>query len=426
MQHQIIEEEDITSGIVSNLVHVIGNVNLKRSSARTKLWQLDHNYHCAVIGTCLTMAEVKKLLNLVQIEFNGKTTYDLHTAIVTLISYNDGRSKKVQNYLDKKFSSAIQKSRKMDEEQLREQWQSSLNTGDIIGIFWAIMSHPLCDSDMKRIIYGDIHMLSHMSGASNRADLKRLNLLEKERKELIKNTSSWETKYQKLDKKFVHLKTVKEQQDNALTDQINQFNLLKESNDQLISSKSAKERQQLHTQVEKLNNKISFQNNELTKYHNKVEKLTDLVSQLKKQMTISEATITEHQEETEFLQHLLSQQQEDKCQFQKQGLCGQCVLYVGGRANLIPHYRDLVEAKAGVFLHHDGGIEKSTQDLPQSLKRADLVIFPSDCISHDAYWQIKRLCKKQQKPYQYLKSSGLYSLSSGLDQIIAKAEVSTM
>ncbi|WP_221898399.1 DUF2325 domain-containing protein [Bathymodiolus japonicus methanotrophic gill symbiont] len=29
-----------------------------------------------------------------------------------------------------------------------------------------------------------------------------------------------------------------------------------------------------------------------------------------------------------------------------------------------------------------------------------MVVFPSNCISHDAYWKIKRTCNKQNKPYQ--------------------------
>jgi hypothetical protein len=90
---------------------------------------------------------------------------------------------------------------------------------------------------------------------------------------------------------------------------------------------------------------------------------------------------------------------------------------VGGKKNLIPHYRDLVEQKSGVFLHHDGGDEKNTQALSSSLIRADIVIFPSTCISHEAYWKIKQACKKQQKPFKYLSSPGLCSLSSTLDKI---------
>ena len=49
-----------------------------------------------------------------------------------------------------------------------------------------------------------------------------------------------------------------------------------------------------------------------------------------------------------------------------------------------------------------------------------MVIFPSDCISHDAYWRIKSTCKKQQKPYEYINSSGLHSLSNILDKIMTE------
>ncbi|WP_428354923.1 DUF2325 domain-containing protein [Methyloprofundus sp.] len=98
------------------------------------------------------------------------------------------------------------------------------------------------------------------------------------------------------------------------------------------------------------------------------------------------------------------------------------LLYVGGKTNLIPFYRELVEEHAGTFMHHDGGLEKNTQDLQQSLSKADVVVFPSSCISHDAYWKIKRICNKQNKPYQYLKSSGLYSLSSALNKIMSTIE----
>ncbi|WP_428354936.1 DUF2325 domain-containing protein [Methyloprofundus sp.] len=71
------------------------------------------------------------------------------------------------------------------------------------------------------------------------------------------------------------------------------------------------------------------------------------------------------------------------------------VLYVkGDKINLTPFYRELVEEHAGTFMHHDGGIEKNTQDLQYSLSKADVIVFPSSCISHDAYWKIKQTCKK--------------------------------
>ena len=390
---------------------------------KVKLWDLVHNYHCAIIGTCLTMAEVKKILGQLNIGSNGFSTYELHTTIVSIISENNFPSKKVQNYLDKKFKSTVQKTRKMNADELKGFWKAALYCGDIIAAFWAVMSHPESDEAMKKTSYGDIHMLSHMSGASNRADLKRLSLLEKEREKHITEMRSWETKCNKLATENSRLLNNAKAHQEQRSDLENHVTALKNSLDQLLILQSTKDRQELENQLEKLNIKINYQANELAKHQDKDKQLSKLVSHQKHQIMTNKAELLAYQNEVEYLHAILVEKPQSSCPLQKRGLCGQCVLYVGGKTNLIPHYRELVEEKSGVFIHHDGGIEKNTQDLQQSLSKADVVVFPSSCISHDAYWKIKRSCKKQHKPYQYLKSSGLYSLSDVLDKIMAKTEV---
>ena len=46
------------------------------------------------------------------------------------------------------------------------------------------MTHPLASEALMVDAFGDVHMLSHLLGASNRADIRRLNALEKEREAL--------------------------------------------------------------------------------------------------------------------------------------------------------------------------------------------------------------------------------------------------
>ncbi len=77
----------------------------------------------------------------------------------------------------------------------------------------------------------------------------------------------------------------------------------------------------------------------------------------------------------------------DRCQ--ERNLCGKCILYVGGRTNLIRHYRSLVEKYGGQFLHHDGGVETSSKKLQKILPKADAVLFPVDCVSHEASLFVK-------------------------------------
>jgi hypothetical protein len=95
-------------------------------------------------------------------------------------------------------------------------------------------------------------------------------------------------------------------------------------------------------------------------------------------------------------------------------LSAQTMLYVGGRPNQIPQLKSLVERTGARFLHHDGGIEHSSSLLPGLISRADVLLFPIDCISHDAVATLKRLCRQLEKPYLPLRTASLATLASSL------------
>ena len=80
----------------------------------------------------------------------------------------------------------------------------------------------------------------------------------------------------------------------------------------------------------------------------------------------------------------------------------------------ISRLRDLVSKWNGELLHHDGGIEKSLEELNRSVAKADAVLFPTDCISHNAALRLKNLCRQSLKPYVPLRTSGLASFVAGL------------
>jgi hypothetical protein len=98
-------------------------------------------------------------------------------------------------------------------------------------------------------------------------------------------------------------------------------------------------------------------------------------------------------------------------------LAGLTILYIGGRPNQVPKLKALVERHAGAFLHHDGGIEHSAGLLPGLVSRADVSLFPVDCVSHDAVAVIKRVCRQAGKPYRPLRTSSLACLLAALATI---------
>jgi hypothetical protein len=91
-----------------------------------------------------------------------------------------------------------------------------------------------------------------------------------------------------------------------------------------------------------------------------------------------------------------------------------CILYVGGRNHQIPQIRGLVEGTSGRFLHHDGGLEHNTALIPGLVSRADIVVFPVDCISHESAISVKRSCRLMGKRYMPLRTSSLACLLAAL------------
>ncbi|HEY0832874.1 MAG TPA: DUF2325 domain-containing protein, partial [Azospirillum sp.] len=87
-------------------------------------------------------------------------------------------------------------------------------------------------------------------------------------------------------------------------------------------------------------------------------------------------------------------------------LGGQAILYVGGRPGLVPRLRETVQTLNGDLLHHDGGVEQAAHCLEGLVERADLVVCPVDCVSHDACLRVKGLCRRMRKPFIPLRSSG--------------------
>ncbi|KIM00335.1 Membrane protein involved in colicin uptake [Paramagnetospirillum magnetotacticum MS-1] len=98
-------------------------------------------------------------------------------------------------------------------------------------------------------------------------------------------------------------------------------------------------------------------------------------------------------------------------------LSGRLILYVGGRHQHVAHLRRLVEERGGGFVHHDGGVEQSMTKLANHLERADAVLFPVGCVSHQAQSKVKDLCRRFEKPFKPLRSTGIGAITQALESL---------
>jgi hypothetical protein len=98
---------------------------------------------------------------------------------------------------------------------------------------------------------------------------------------------------------------------------------------------------------------------------------------------------------------------------------GRHVLCVGGRTALLAQYRALAQRLGIRLIHHDGGQEASLSRLPELINAADAVLCPTDCVSHAAYFQVKRHCKRCDKPCLLFEGAGVSGFAAALARLAA-------
>ena len=376
------------------------------SKQRTRIWDLHHSLHCSIIGTCLTTAELRKLLIRVDVQGAGSANeHDVHQLGVLLVRNPKGGAKQLQKTLDRKHKIALnQFSKARDAPAVLALWDDAVRRGDIPGAYWAALTHPATTEAVVKRVFGEVHMLSHLVGAANRADIRRLRELEEERTELA---ATIERQQRQLRDGFTSRDEAIRRLNDALArkagEEVSAVEIV--SDTQVLTATLADREKRLAEEVhrrERLQARlanIAAARDEADRARHLVERehsvLRDELASIEHQLAI--LLPSEHHNPDDGLD-----------------LKGRCVLYVGGRAHQTAHMKGLVERTNGCFLHHDGGLEHNAALLPGLVSRADFVMFPVDCISHEAAGIIKRTCRQLGKRYLPLRNSSLTTLLSGL------------
>ena len=103
----------------------------------------------------------------------------MHNYFVHRAEEPDRLARLMHKTLDTKYRAAVHASQMARcEESLDAFWSRSVEEGDIPGPYWALLTHPLVTDPLIVRAFGDVHMLSHLTGAANRADARRLQSLE--------------------------------------------------------------------------------------------------------------------------------------------------------------------------------------------------------------------------------------------------------
>ena len=395
------------------------------TGGRKKLWEVRGDYMCSVVGTCLTLAEIRKQARRDKLCSDRISDYDLHGIMVGACQVRSATSRALHKLLDRKHAGALRRARAAKTtEALRELWQQSVASGQAAGAYWALMTHPAVTPGLIAEAFGDVHMLSHLQGASRRADLGELEQAreaaeaERTRAAALRDSMREERAALEASRERVRALELSESQ-------------LRESLDEVLAeqeaSSMARELASLRAEVEGLQAEVCEQRRRREAAERRGKRLGAALRESRSSASrlrgerdalVVEAAATEEQ-----VSSLLSELQERQAGRDcatcpaRFDLGGTCVLYVGGRQGMVRHYRELIERGGGRFVHHDGGLEDQKARLDVLVLGADVVLCPIDAVSHDACLMVKRACKRGARQFVPLRTSGVGSLAAALHEL---------
>ncbi|HWB51187.1 MAG TPA: DUF2325 domain-containing protein [Stellaceae bacterium] len=359
---------------------------------RSKLWEFGPNLHCSIIGTCLSTAELRQVfVKLGRKEAPGASEHDVHASAVLIAGRQHDGGKLLHKALDRRHRAAIaqfEKAKTLGE--VRALWQAALERGDVPGAYWAALTHPATDEALIREIFAEVHMLSHLVGAANRADIRRLRRLEAERADLDA----------RLARQGEQLRKAVAARDAALRELEARVELPAPPPAPTGDDGSAAELKSRLARCEMRRERVEAA---------LIEARGALAAERDARHAAEEREAL-LREELEAIEASFA----DTPEADAAPRAGRTFLYVGGKPARVNHLRDLAARAGAGFLYHDGGIEDRSGLLPGLVSRADAVLFPVDCISHTAMLQVKRACRQAEKPFVPLRGSGLAPFCAAL------------
>lgn len=360
---------------------------------RTKLWELAAMLHCSVIGTCLTTAELRGVLRKFDPAASTANEHDLHKRGVTFAGRHDLGGRLLHKALDSRHRLALARfAHATTDDAVRALWRDALRDAEIAGGYWATLTHPAASQALVREAFGDVHMLSHLVGAANRADIRRLRALEGENAALI----------EKIARQQAQLREAVTSRDAVIGE------LRAALRDRLTAEPPHDDSPAYRDLASALDRRLAAETRRRQAADVRLaEALRDAARHRERADAASARELALRNERDAIEQSLYPAGDIAALAEPSAAKSGLTVLYVGGRPQAVVGMRAAAQRWGATVLHHDGGVEDQLALLPGLLSRSDVAVFPVDCISHQAVIALKKLCGHSDKPFVALRAAGV-------------------
>ncbi len=364
------------------------------SGKRRKLWAISSEFHCSLVGTCLSSDDVAWLCRRLKlVTAPDVRPYDIHRYFVEKAATNGPEAKLMHKRLDENFAGAVRRfGRETTEEGWLALWDAAVAAGDVAAAYWAVLSHADMTDLVRKRAFADVHMLSHLMGGESRRQLR-------ENRELARRCAELEARLAKQERSASERLAEKDERIRALEAQLAEQRAAPTVATTTVRAvpepKAVRDGRTLR-EVHALRRRVAVERMRARHAEAEVERLgrlLDGVANLPCRPFVRTNAVGEAPSVS------------------SADLRGQSILYVGGRPNTLSYLRAAVETRNGCLLHHDGGVEQTTRGLEGLVERADVVVCPIDCVSHDACLRVKGLCRRMGKPFVPMRSAGVTSFT---------------
>ncbi|KAA1057682.1 hypothetical protein FH063_001850 [Azospirillum argentinense] len=355
---------------------------------RRKLWTIPTEYHCSIVGTCLSSEDVAWLCRRLKLVPTADARpYDIHRYFVEKAAEDGPEARLMHKRLDETFAVAVKRfARETTEEGWMALWTAAVASGDVAAAYWGVLSHGAMPDAVRVRAFADVHMLSHIMGGENRRQLRENRDLSRRCEELTARLAKQErAATERVAEKDARIRELEAQ----LATQRAAPAVPETPNVPKAPSVRAPGQARLLRTMDALHRRVASERMRARHAEAEVERLRRLLDPPAAQLRRTAAAETNAPTD----------------------LGGRAILYVGGRTKSLPHLRAAVETRNGCLLHHDGGFEQTTRCLEGLVERADVVVCPVDCVSHDACLRVKGLCRRMGKPFVPMRSAGATSFA---------------
>jgi hypothetical protein len=384
--------------------------------SQRKVWELQHQTICKVVGMAFDLGELKKLarkFGISQTDPLMDHEFALHSTAVHLCGSDNKVARHIQKLIESKFLRYSRRLAALDARELIESVTEGKGNADIPlwAVLWNLATRESEDrASVETALFGFIHMLEH-----------RLV------RDFWKSAAAKTQERAEESKAVEELTRLKRRMLDAQAELDRREKLIEQLRLQLADAKNSPptngepERPPVWVGPQRIDqgDKIARLQLLLDEARSRNQDLEEECARLRTDMDVL-ARDTCRKFCEEFPENDQADPLSCPCRdFLKQ----KHVAMVGGIDSLESHYRQLVEHLGGTFQRHHGDCRAGECLILDCVRRADLVVCPVEVNSHNAVKSVKKLCKKYGVPCCFPRTAGLSGFRTAIEEHFAESEV---